>query len=158
MTRWARPLLTISAAGLLASLAINFFARLGTLTHIGRWESVLFVGCIIVSVSGLYVTDLHDKSKELKEYWKLVGAVLDASPVWLRYTIIVLWLYGLFCTSTSLDLSFGTAEATDAARELVGRSGGLIMFYSMSLAMLYSSTDGRFRERRTKSHDGDIGI
>lgn len=155
MERWVWPLVVVSALGLLSSSAINGFARLGTLASIGPWETILGVGCLVVAIPGFYVSGLHDKSKELKEYWNLVAAVLGTCPAWLRYPIMAAWLYGGFSAWTSMDLSFGTSSETNLARGLIGLSGVLMMAYSMSLAMLYSSTDERFRERLAGSRSGN---
>ena len=151
MNRWLWPLVGVSAIGLVSSSAISFFARQGTLTDIGPWEWVLGLGCFVVAVPGFYMSGLDDKSKGLKEHWNLVVAVLGNCPAWLRYPIIVAWLYGAFSGWTSMDLSFGTSLETDLAPGLVGMSGVLMMVYSMSLAMLYSSADQRFREHQVDS-------
>jgi hypothetical protein len=115
------------------------------MADIGPWVWILGVGCFVVAIPGFQWSGLHDKSKELKEYGNLVVAVLGACPTWLRYPTIAAWLYGAFSAWTSMDLSFGTSLETDSARGLVGMSGVLMMAYSMSLAMLYSSAAKRFR-------------
>jgi len=144
--RWVWPLVGLSAIGLVASSAINFLARYGTITNVGPWEWILGVGCFVVAIPGFQWSGLQDKSKELKAYGRLVVAVIGSSPAWLRYPIIAAWLYGAFSAWTSMDLSFGTSLETDSTRELVGMSGVLMMVYSMSLAMLYSSAVKRLRE------------
>jgi len=156
MNRWLWSFIVVSAIGWISSSAIHFFARHGTLTDIGRWEWALGVGCFIVAIPGFYVSGLHDRTKELKEHWNLVVSVLGTCPPWLRYPIIAAWLFGAFSVWTSIDLSFGTSSETDLARRLVGMSGVLMMEYSMSLAMLYSSADRRFREHLAKSQNKGV--
>ena len=146
------PLIVVSACGLCSSSAIHLYARLGTLTNIGQWESVLGVGIFAVGIPGFLVSGLQDKSVTLKQYWGRVVAVLGTCPTWLRYLIIVAFLYGSFCAWTSVDLSFGQSTATDLeTRRLVRMSGVFMAFYAISLAMLYSATDEKFRERLVES-------
>ncbi len=157
MNWWVWPLIILSALGLLSSSVINLYARLGRLTDIGQWESVLGIGIFVVFIPGFFVSGLHDKSVGMKEYWKRVVAVLGTCPIWLKYLIIAIWLYGALCAWTAKDWSIPPPLETDFARVLMGTSGIYMGMYAVSLAMLYSSTDEKFRERMANSQNGDVG-
>ena len=75
----------------------------------------------------------------------------------MRYTVSALWVYGFYSVVTSLNVSFGPSSNDDSTRELVMVSGGLIMLYSMSLAMLYPSTNDRLRARINRARNTDVG-
>jgi hypothetical protein len=157
MNRWVWPLVIIAAAGLVSSLVLNTLARRGEISTLGSLEAPLFIGCFLAVISGFYLTGLHDKSKTLQQYWKLVRTVLTACPVWLRYAVITLWVYGLLNAVTSIDLSFEPSSDRDVTN-LINLSGGFMMLYSMSLAMLYPSTDPRLKAEIDRVRNEDVGV
>lgn len=143
MKRWIWPLVVVASGGLVASVGINVAVRRGMLANLGPWEPVLYVGCFLVGFTGFYVTGLHDKSKTLDEYWALMRAVFMSCPQWLRCAVALSWIFGFVSAATSMNLSFTALPDPDAARHLIGLSGGWMMLYSMSLTMLYSAATGR---------------
>ena len=158
MIRWLWPLVIVAATGLLASSAVNFLARRGIVTELGVWSTLLYIGCFLVAIPGFYFTGLHDKSKTLQQYWNLVRAVLLACPPWLRYTVGAMWVYGFYSMVSSLNVSIGSSSNDDSTNELIMVSGGLMMLYSMSLAMLYPSTKDRLRAQIDRVRNEGVGV
>lgn len=130
-------LASVSAIGLVLSIASHIAALLGTRGSLGDLTFVLHVGAIVIGLPAVLVAHRISKHAAAKDFWK---AALRGCPQWMRYMT-----YGFFGYAL-LNFAFfiftapkGGGPGAMPPQVMRGFSGHWMVFYSAFLAVFYSA-------------------
>jgi len=137
---WLRPFIWIfialSALGLVVSVWVHLAGVMGKRAAPMPFFFLLHVGIFVVFIPALLISQRQVGNVNRKDFWKVVP---KSSPDWMRYMVYFLFAYAavnflLYMTK----VGFGHA-GDPTAQDWRGFSGHWMVFYSASLAILYSA-------------------
>jgi len=130
-------LASLSAIGLVLSLASHIAALLGTQGLLGDSTSMLHLGAMAVAIPAVLIANRLGKNAPIKTLWR---TALRGCPSWMRYTTYAFLVYAVLnFVLFALTASKAGGTGPMPPREVRGFSGHWMAFYSVSLAVYYSA-------------------
>lgn len=133
----------LAAVGFAATLAVHVASLFGNTYLFDRTIAVLGLGVFVVFIPTIFVMNRTTRDFKRKHLWR---AALRGCPRWMYWTVWAIFAYG-WAGSFVLPLLYGGGNSgANTARAM---SGILLVFYLVSVAMMYSAMHvGRFDEGR----------
>jgi len=136
--------LALAIAGSVATLVVHVSALLGNTIPFDRSLKFLGFGVFVVFVPMIFVMNSLTREFKQKDLWR---AALRGCPQWMRCALWIIFGY-VWVGAFALHLLYGGGMDSPAntARSM---SAGLLIFYLIPVAVLYSATQvKRFDETR----------
>ena len=127
-----------SAAGFILSLVVHILGLLNRIPFFGWFAMLLHLG-IFVAILGAVVAFLRLRRSEGKGFWK---RALRASPVWMRWGFVLIFIYALgnfFIFWNELFTLQGKSPNEVMAVVLRGFSGHWLVFYFGTFLLFYAA-------------------
>ncbi len=144
MTAVIYPFFALAAVGFVAALAVHVAALFGSTYPFDRTLEMLGPGIFVVFLPTIFVMTRLTRDFKQKDLWR---AALRGCPRWMYRAVWGIFLYcwaGFFV----LPLLYG-GGMDSAANKARSMSAGLLIFYLIPLAVMYSATHAqRFDESR----------
>jgi hypothetical protein len=129
------PFLALATAGLAAMLAIHVASLFGATYPFDHSLRLLGPGVFIVFLPTIFVMNRLIRGFKQKDVWR---AALRGCPQWMRRTVWIIAGYAwVGCFALPFLYGGGMDSAPNKARSM---SGGLLIFYLIPAAVLYSAT------------------
>jgi hypothetical protein len=135
MTVIIYPSFAFAGIGFVALLVVHLASLFGNTSLFDRTIAVLGPGVFVLALPTIVVMGSLARDFKQKDIWR---ATLRGCPRWMYRTV---WGIGAYCWAGFfvLPLLYGGGMESDANRARIG-SGGLLMFYLIPLAVMYSAT------------------